>query len=246
MFVFVPISDENPTPKKPVLTWTLIAMNFLVFLYQLSLSGGANQALVNEFGVRPSVFFEMQNFHTIVTSAFLHAGWMHLLSNMLFLYIYGDNIEGYLGRTNFLIFYALGGVSAALLQSFFSGGVDVPMIGASGCIAGVMGAYFVLYPNARINVFVWFLIFIQFIKVPAKIVLLMWIIGQFISAAGGSYSGVAYFAHIGGFIFGYVAIKYFFTEHVRRARVITNYEEVRENDLPISRKNKSQGLSRDD
>ena len=246
MFVFVPISDENPTPKKPVLTWTLIAINFLVFLYQLSLSGGANQALVNEFGVRPSVFFEMQNFHTIVTSAFLHAGWMHLLSNMLFLYIYGDNIEGYLGRTNFLIFYALGGVSAALLQSFFSGGVDVPMIGASGCIAGVMGAYYVLYPNARITVFVWFLIFIQFIKVPAKIVLLMWIIGQFISAAGGSYSGVAYFAHIGGFIFGYVAIKYFFTEHVRRARVITNYEEVRENDLPISRKNKSQGLSRDD
>ena len=246
MFVFVPISDENPTPKKPVLTWTLIAINFLVFLYQLSLSGGANQALVNEFGVRPSVFFEMQNFHTIVTSVFLHAGWMHLLSNMLFLYIYGDNIEGYLGRTNFLIFYALGGVSAALLQSFFSGGVDVPMIGASGCIAGVMGAYYVLYPNARINVFVWFLIFIQFIKVPAKIVLLMWIIGQFISAAGGSYSGVAYFAHIGGFIFGYVAIKYFFTEHVRRARVITNYEEVRENDLPISRKNKSQGLSRDD
>ena len=79
MFVFVPISDENPTPKKPVLTWTLIAINFLVFLYQLSLSGGANQALVNEFGVRPSVFFEMQNFHTIVTSAFLHAGWMHLL-----------------------------------------------------------------------------------------------------------------------------------------------------------------------
>ena len=165
---------------------------------------------------------------------------------MLFLYIYGDNIESYLGRTNFLIFYILGGVSAAFLQAFFSGGVDVPMIGASGCIAGIMGAYYVLYPKAKINVFLWFFIFIQFIKVPANIVLLMWIIGQFISAAGGSYTGVAYFAHIGGFIFGYLAIKYFFKEHVRRARVITNYEIVDENDLPISRKNKSQGLTKDD
>ena len=246
MFVFLPISDENPTPSKPYLTWSLIAINFIVFFYQLSLTGTANQMLVNEFGVKPSVFFEMQNFHTILTSAFLHAGWMHLLSNMLFLYIYGDNIESYLGRTNFLIFYILGGVSAAFLQAFFSGGVDVPMIGASGCIAGIMGAYYVLYPKAKINVFLWFFIFIQFIKVPANIVLLMWIIGQFISAAGGSYTGVAYFAHIGGFIFGYLAIKYFFKEHVRRARVITNYEIVDENDLPISRKNKSQGLTKDD
>ena len=223
-----------------------ININFLVFFYQLSLTGSANQMLVNEFGVKPSVFFEMQNFHTILTSAFLHAGWMHLLSNMLFLYIYGDNIESYLGRINFLIFYILGGVSAAFLQAFFSGGMDVPMIGASGCIAGIMGAYYVLYPKAKINVFLWFFIFIQFIKVPANIVLLMWIIGQFISAAGGSYTGVAYFAHIGGFIFGYLAIKCFFQEHIRRARVITNYEIVDENDLPISKKSKSQGLTKDD
>ncbi len=246
MFVFLPISDENPTPSKPYLTWSLIAINFLVFFYQLSLTGAANQMLVNEFGVKPSVFFEMQNFHTILTSAFLHAGLMHLLSNMLFLYIYGDNIESYLGRANFLIFYILGGVSAAFLQAFFSGGVDVPMIGASGCIAGIMGAYYVLYPKAKINVFLWFFIFIQFIKVPANIVLLMWIIGQFISAAGGSYTGVAYFAHIGGFIFGYLAIKYFFKEYIQGVEVVSDYEEVKENDVPISRKNKSQGLSRMD
>ena len=158
---------------------------------------------------------------------------------MLFLYIYGDNIEAYLGRVNFLIFYALGGVSAALLQSFFSGGLDVPMIGASGCIAAIMGAYFVLYPQARIRVFIWFFIFIQFVKIPASIVIGMWIFGQFISAAGNTYDGVAYFAHIGGFIFGYLAIKFFFKEYVQ-------YEEISENDLPISRKNKSQGLTRDD
>ena len=129
---------------------------------------------------------------------------------MLFLYIYGDNIEAYLGRIKFLIFYVFGGVAAALLQALFSGGVDVPMIGASGCIAAIMGAYFVLYPKARINVFFWVFIFVQFIKVPANIVIGMWILGQLINAAGNTYDGVAYFAHIGGFICGYVGIKYFF------------------------------------
>ena len=158
---------------------------------------------------------------------------------MLFLYIYGDNIEAYLGRVNFLIFYALGGLSAALLQSFFSGGMDVPMIGASGCISAIMGAYWVLYPKAKINVFLWIFIFIQFIKVPASIVIGFWLLEQLISAGNGSYDGVAYFAHIGGFIFGYLGIKFFFKEYVQ-------YEEIRESDLPISRKNKSQGLTKDD
>ena len=160
MFLFYPLSDDNPTPRKPILTWTIIGINVLVFLYQMSLGDAANNRLVSDYGVRPSVFTDFNDLHTIVTSAFLHGGFAHLFSNMLFLYIYGDNIEAYLGRVNFLIFYALGGVSAALLQSFFSGGLDVPMIGASGCIAAIMGAYFVLYPQARIRVFIWFFIFI--------------------------------------------------------------------------------------
>jgi membrane associated rhomboid family serine protease len=246
MFLFLPISDENPAPRKPLLTWSIIGLNIIVFIYQMSLSNYDNQLLVNEYGVRPSVFSEFTNLHTLITSAFLHGGFMHLMSNMLFLYIYGDNIEAYLGRTKFLIFYVFGGVAAALLQAIFSAGADVPMIGASGCIAAIMGAYFVLYPKARINVFFWIFIFIQFIKVPANIVIGMWILGQLISAAGNTYDGVAYFAHIGGFIFGYVGIKYFFKEYMQRARVITNYEEVADNDLPISRKNKSQGLSKND
>ena len=239
MFLFYPLSDDNPTPRKPILTWTIIGINVLVFLYQMSLGDAANNRLVSDYGVRPSVFTDFNDLHTIVTSAFLHGGFAHLFSNMLFLYIYGDNIEAYLGRVNFLIFYALGGVSAALLQSFFSGGLDVPMIGASGCIAAIMGAYFVLYPQARIRVFIWFFIFIQFVKIPASIVIGMWIFGQLISAAGNTYDGVAYFAHIGGFIFGYLAIKFFFKEYVQ-------YEEISEINLPISRKNKSQGLTRDD
>ena len=158
MFVFLPISDENPTPSKPYLTWSLIAINFLVFFYQLSLTGTANQMLVNEFGVKPSVFLKCKT-STILTSAFLHVGWMHLLSNMLF-YIFTETILNLIWVELTLIFYILGGVSAAFLQAF-SGGVDVPMIGASGCIAGIMGAYYVLYPKAKINVFLWFFIFIQ-------------------------------------------------------------------------------------
>ena len=163
MFVFYPLSDDNPTTKTPILTWTIIGINVLIFLYQLSIGDAANNRLIDEYAVRPSVFTDFNDLHTIITSAFLHADFWHLFFNMLFLYIYGDNIESYLGRVNFLIFYALGGVSAALLQSFFSGGLDVPMIGASGCIAAIMGAYFVLYPQAKIRVFIWFFIFIQFI-----------------------------------------------------------------------------------
>ena len=129
---------------------------------------------------------------------------MHFAFNMLVLHIYGDNIENYLGRTKYIIFYFLGGLAAAFFQAIFSRGLDVPMIGASGCIAGIMGAYFVLYPKARINVFMWFIIFIQTIKVPASIVIGFWIITQLINATGSSSDGVAYFAHIGGFVFGYV------------------------------------------
>ena len=243
--IFFPFADENPSARTPILTWLLIGLNILVFLYQMSL-GPANQLLVNDLGVRPSVFSEFSNLHTLFTSAFLHGGFMHLFSNMVVLYIYGDNVESHLGRKNFLIFYFLGGISAAYFQSLFSGGVDVPMIGASGCIAAIMGAYFVLYPTARVKVFVWFLIFVQIMRVPANIVIGFWILGQLISAAGNTYDGVAYFAHIGGFIFGFIAIKYFFKAYVDKPRVYGNFEEVDESDLPIFRKNKSQGLSKKD
>ena len=158
MFVFYPLSDDNPTTRTPILTWALIGINVLIFLYQFSIGDAANNRLISDYGVRPSVFTDFNDLHTIITSAFLHADIWHLFFNMLFLYIYGDNIEAYLGRVNFMIFYALGGLSAALLQSMFSGGMDVPMIGASGCISAIMGAYWVLYPKAKINVFLWIFI----------------------------------------------------------------------------------------
>mgnify|MGYP001262664330 CR=1 FL=1 len=130
----------------------------------MSLSNYDNQLLVNEYGVRPSVFSEFTNLHTLLLLPFYMVALLHLMSNMLFLYIYGDNIEAYLGRTKFLIFYVFGGVAAALLQAIFSAGADVPMIGASGCIAAIMGAYFVLYPKARINVFFGFLFLFNSLK----------------------------------------------------------------------------------
>ena len=169
---------------------------------------------------------------------------MHFAFNMLVLHIYGDNIENYLGRTKYIIFYFLGGIAAAFFQAIFSRGLDVPMIGASGCIAGIMGAYFVLYPKARINVFMWFIIFIQTIKVPASIVIGFWIITQLINATGSSSDGVAYFAHIGGFVFGYIAIKYFFRG--TKARIYADFEEVEERDIPFFRKNRTSGLRKKD
>ena len=241
--IFFPFADENPSSRTPVLTWLLIAINVLVFLFQLSL-GPSNQALINEFGVRPSTFSDFTNLHTIITSAFLHGGFMHLISNMVVLYIYGDNVESHLGRRNFLIFYFLGGLFAAYFQALFAGRLDIPMIGASGCIAAIMGAYFVLYPTAKVKVFVWFLIFVQIMRVPANIVIGFWIIGQLISAAGNSYDGVAYFAHIGGFVFGFIGIKYIFTKYNLSSKTYVDYEEVSERDIPISKKNKSQGLKK--
>ncbi len=210
MFVFLPFSDENPTVRKPVVTWALIGINLIVFIFQMLLSPQSNQLLIDSFGVRPSAFFELVNLHTIFTSAFLHGGFMHFAFNMLVLHIYGDNIENYLGRTKYIIFYFLGGIAAAFFQAIFSRGLDVPMIGASGCIAGIMGAYFVLYPNAT----------------------------------GSSSDGVAYFAHIGGFVFGYIAIKYFFRG--TKARIYADYEEVEERDIPFFRKNRTSGLRKKD
>ena len=227
--IFFPFADENPSSRTPVLTWLLIAINVLVFLFQLSL-GPSNQALINEFGVRPSTFSDFTNLHTIITSAFLHGGFMHLVSNMVVLYIYGDNVESHLGRRNFLIFYFLGGLFAAYFQSLFAGRLDIPMIGVSGCIAAIMGAYF--------------LIFVQIMRVPANIVIGFWIIGQLISAAGNSYDGVAYFAHIGGFVFGFIGIKYIFTKYNLSSKTYVDYEEVSERAIPISKKNKSQGLKK--
>ena len=141
---------------------------------------------------------------------FMHGGWMHLIGNMVFLWIFGDNIEDSMGHKKFLFFYLICGLLAALLQALINPSSPVPMIGASGAIAGILGAYLILHPKANINVLFWIIIFITVIKVPAFIVLSVWIISQFFGSSGG----VAYFAHIGGFIAGALLIYFFKYPHI--------------------------------
>ena len=141
---------------------------------------------------------------------FMHGGWMHLLGNMVFLWIFGDNIEDSMGHKKFLAFYLICGVFAAFLQAIINPDSTVPMIGASGAIAGILGAYLILHPKANVDVLFWIIIFITVIKVPAFIVLSVWIVSQFFGSSGG----VAYFAHIGGFVAGAILIYFFKYPHI--------------------------------
>jgi membrane associated rhomboid family serine protease len=216
----IPLRDANPTRRLPVVTIGLIVACFIVFAYELgTLATGedALDALVTMWGVVPANITadvasgELFNATTLtlITSQFLHGGWLHLLGNMLFLWIFGNNVEDRLGRVGFLLFYLAGGVVAALTQVAIRPESDVPMIGASGAIAAVLGAYLVLFPRARITSLVFLGFFYQLIDVPAVIVLAFWFVLQLIDGLaslgiGGVGAGVAFFAHIGGFVFGVV------------------------------------------
>ncbi len=217
--MFLPIRDDNPHTVTPFVNYGLIAACALAFLWQLSLGEGGDAATMT-FGLIPGHLFgtveldpglaSVPAWMTIFSSMFLHGGWMHFLGNMLYLWIFGDNIEASLGHKRYLAFYLLCGVAAALAQSIASPTSDVPMIGASGAIAGVLGAYLVLHPRSNIKVFV-FLIIITVINVPAFIVLGIWFGGQLLSSAAAdpSQPGVAFLAHIGGFVAG-AALVFFF------------------------------------
>ena len=199
---FLPLFDDNPTKGTPKITYSLILINILVFIYQLTLNPDQEYRLFLDYGFIPKEFFESTyiGYFELISSLFLHGGFMHLFSPMLFLYIFGDNIECILGPIKFTIFYLICGFIASIFQGIIDPSSTVPMIGASGSIAGVLGAYFLIYPRANVRVFAWIFIFVQIINVPAGIVLGFWIIGQFFSL--GSNDGVAYLAHIAGFIAG--------------------------------------------
>jgi membrane associated rhomboid family serine protease len=202
-----PIRDTEPSYSKPVVTMLLIAVNLLVFLFEASLDPYTLNALIAHYGLVPVQF----HFSAIFTSMFLHGGWLHVLGNMWFLWIFGDNIEDILGHEKYLIFYLMCGVAAAITQTFFNVDSRVPMVGASGAIAGVMGAYMVKFPHSRIKTLV-FMLFIFFIDVPAWFMLIYWFAVQFFSGAGSiaestaNDGGTAFFAHIGGFLTGIVLI----------------------------------------
>jgi membrane associated rhomboid family serine protease len=198
----IPLRDDIPHRRTPVVTWLLIATNVGVFILQLT-----RGVTLDRFAAVPASIAGGHSLYTILTSMFMHGGFLHILSNMWFLYIFGDNVEDAFGHVGFLFIYLLAGVCGALLQVAVAHNSTIPMIGASGAIAGVLGAYLVLYPGARVLTLLPIFIFIQLINIPASIFLGFWIVLQLLSGLASSRAGggVAFFAHIGGFALGFLA-----------------------------------------
>jgi membrane associated rhomboid family serine protease len=203
-----PIRDHNPSDGTPVLTYLLIAINVLIHVWQAATIRSDIQlyGLYDAYALIPAEISLGQDLSTLVTSTFLHGGWMHLLGNMLFLWIFGDNLEEVLGKIGFLLFYLLGGVGAGLVQWAAEPGSPIPTIGASGAIAAVMGGYLLLFPRARVDVLLFVIIIIRIIPVPAWIVLVLWLVFQVFGGVGADplTGGVAYWAHVGGFVVGFL------------------------------------------
>jgi membrane associated rhomboid family serine protease len=207
--MFIPLKDENPTQRFPVITVVIITLNILVFLYQI-LSPQGLQYSIYRMGAIPYEITHLTTITylprispplTLLTSLFLHGSFLHLFGNMLYLWIFGNNIEDFLGRFRFILFYLLSGLGAGLVHILFHQSSKIPMIGASGAIAGVLGAYFILYPRARVLT----IIFIWILPIPAFLILGLWFVAQVMNIGIGG--GVAWFAHIGGFLIGVGLIK---------------------------------------
>jgi membrane associated rhomboid family serine protease len=225
--LFLPLKDDNPTNTFPFVTVGVILANCFVFYHQLTLSLPAGQKFVFQWGAIPyqivygEVLYGPGLFPPVLTlfsSMFLHGGFLHLIGNMLYLWIFGNNIEDTLGHFRFLIFYLLVGLSAALVQVLSDPQSTTPMIGASGAVAGILGAYLLLFPQARILTLMFIFIFIRMIRIPALIVLGFWFLVQLLSITSGYETGVAFFAHIGGFVAGLILVKVFQPQKARRRK----------------------------
>lgn len=221
--MFIPLRDENPTSRFPLVTTLLIAANAAVFLANAVVPHGLEMAAVR-FGAVP---FEITHFRsldealrfppllTLLTSMFFHGSFFHLAGNMLYLWIFGNNVEDYLGWFRFSLFYVLCGLAAALTQVAATPNSKVPMIGASGAIAGLLGAYWLLFPRARVMTFVFLIIYIDVVAVPAGVFLGLWFLMQVLNIGLGV--GVAWFAHIGGFLAGLALVRGLGGRRLRRA-----------------------------
>ncbi len=221
----IPLHDDNPTERTPVITITFIVACVLVFLYQASLPPQPGEILVFQYGAIPAIVFGHANlpegivaipaYATLITSMFLHGGWMHLIGNMLYLWVFGNNIEDVMGHARYVVFYLTCGILAALSHAVTEPSSTVPMVGASGAISGVLGAYLLLFPRAHVLVL---MPGIGMTRVAAGIVLGMWFVMQLLSGGmsiGSKGGGVAFFAHIGGFIAGMGLIGLFKRQDVR-------------------------------
>lgn len=217
--MFIPLKDDQPTVRFPHLTIGLIFVNTAVFLYSQTLGQQGFERFMILFGFTPDLFFDFGSTYqappwllaTPITSMFVHGGWMHLIGNMLFLWIFGRSIEDYFGPVRFVLFYLVSGIAAVAVYTLFNPSTQTPLVGASGAIAGVMGAYMMLHPRARILVLIFFF-FIFLRHFSAKLVLGVWFAFQVYMSlisgiAAGAGGGVAFMAHVGGFIFGYLLLR---------------------------------------
>ena len=204
----IPLRDVIPSRTTPFVTMALIAANGLAFCYELSLPPGARQAFIRAYGIVPVTFA----WPTLISSMFLHGGWLHVIGNMWYLWIFGDNVEDRLGHLRYAVFYLLCGIAAGLAQTLLSPDAHLPTIGASGAIAGVMGAYFVLYPQSRVLTLIPLLVFVEIVEVPAIFFLGFWFLFQLVGGAGsvartaGTQGGIAFWAHAAGFAAGLVGV----------------------------------------
>ena len=230
--MFFPYKDDNPRIVVPFVTYAIIALNLIVFIYQIGLGFTAGQEFTLSFGLIPATFTDLPRgeitlayaqylsevtnsriflnsipnspYITAFTSMFMHGSWLHLFGNMLFLWIFGNNIEDFLGKIKYILFYLLSGLGASMVHIIFHPNSLTPVIGASGAVSGIMGAYLILYPTARVRTLVFVFIFVTFVDIPAFVFLVVWFLFQFLYVGG---QGVAWLAHVGGFLIGLLLIK---------------------------------------
>jgi len=223
----IPLRDDNPTQTRPVVTYGIIGLCIVVFLWQMALGPRGGEAVVYALGFIPAVVFGIDSLPeslawipaplTVLTSMFLHGGLLHIAGNLLYLWIFGDNIEDRMGHGRFIAFYLICGLAAALAQALPDPSSRVPMIGASGAISGVLGAYAVLYPRARVLVVVPIFVLLYTLRLPAIWVLGLWFLGQLLSSTmlASAGAGVAFRAHVGGFVAGVALVSLFVSRHRR-------------------------------
>ena len=218
----IPLKDDNPTRTFPFVTILIIVTNIVVYIYQLTLGQKAETLFILRAGAIPYEIIRFADIHplafippplTLFSAMFIHGGFLHVAGNMLYLWIFGDNIEDRLGHFRFIVFYLLSGLIASLAHIIMLPNSTVPMIGASGAIAGVLGAYFLLYPRAHVLTLVFFFFFVDIIRIPALVFLGLWFVFQILSSGAGG--GIAWYAHIGGFIGGAVLVKLFKTKRLQ-------------------------------
>lgn len=219
--MLLPLHDDNPTNITPILTISFIVICCLVYLWQHNLGAELGQAAIYSYGMVPAVLFDHASLPpslaqipaelSVITSMFMHGGWMHLGGNMLYLWIFGNNVEDSMGHVKFIVFYLLCGAVAALSQAVVAPTSEIPMVGASGAVSGVLGAYLLLYPHARVLVVLPIFVIIKTFRIPAMFVLGGWFAMQLISsfASNSDEPGVAFWAHVGGFVAGMVLIPFF-------------------------------------